>query len=171
MLFRPTFITLQVERCNVLVMGNNTTTNPLYNVMTQYLSLGRSMLKLHCILCVFDYCLSHGEPKFNTWVHHNCLNGIHYDSQGKILTNNTNNKIPYTIISYNIPSNINKQTNNNIMQDHASEGYTFGHLSLIQSLALDIPSGVATVRDWKNQASKKRERFLGVLFKAPLFLG
>ena len=46
------FITLQVGRCNVLAMGNNTTINPPYNVMTN-LSLGRSMLKLHCILCVF----------------------------------------------------------------------------------------------------------------------
>ena len=34
------------------------------------------MLKLHCILCVFDHCLSHGELKFNTWAHHNCLNVV-----------------------------------------------------------------------------------------------
>ena len=68
------FITLQVGRCNVLTMGNNKTTNPPYYVMTQNLSLGQSMLKLHCILCVFDHCLSHGELKFNTWAHHNCLN-------------------------------------------------------------------------------------------------
>ena len=47
------FITLQVGRCNVLSMGNNKTTNPPYNVMTLILSLGRSMLKLHCILYVF----------------------------------------------------------------------------------------------------------------------
>ena len=47
------FITLQVGRCNVLVMGNNKTTNQPYNVMTSNLSLGQSMLKLHCILCVF----------------------------------------------------------------------------------------------------------------------
>jgi len=47
------FITLQVGRCNVLAMGNNKTTNPPYNVMTLNLSLGRSMLKLHCILRVF----------------------------------------------------------------------------------------------------------------------
>ena len=47
-----TFITLYVGRCNFLIMWNNTTINPPYNVMTN-LSLGRSMLKLHCILCVF----------------------------------------------------------------------------------------------------------------------
>ena len=35
--------------------------------------------------------------------------------------------------------------------------YTFGHLSLIQNLALDIPSGVATMRDRKTWVlSKKR---------------
>ena len=56
------FITLQVGRCNVLVMGNNKTTNSPYNVMAYNLSLGRSMLKLHCIWCVFDHCLGHGEP-------------------------------------------------------------------------------------------------------------
>ena len=34
MSFGPTmFITLQVRRCNVLVMGNNKTSNPPYNVM------------------------------------------------------------------------------------------------------------------------------------------
>ena len=70
------FITLQVKRCNVLAMGNSKTTNPPNNVMTQNLSLGRSMLKLHCILCVFDHCLSHGEPKFNIWAHNNCLNVV-----------------------------------------------------------------------------------------------
>ena len=70
------FITLQVGRCNVLTMGNNKTTNPPYYVTTQNLSLGQSMLKLHCILCVFDHCLSHGELKFNTWAHHNCLNVV-----------------------------------------------------------------------------------------------
>ena len=69
-------ITLQVGRCNVLGMGNNETTNSTYNVMTSNLSLGQSMLKLHCILCVFDHCLSHGEPKFNTWAYHNCLNVV-----------------------------------------------------------------------------------------------
>ena len=46
------------------------------------------------------------------------------------------------------------------------QGYTFGHLSLIQSLALDIPSGVVTVRDHKLGASQKRDlgTFLGHLF-------
>ena len=44
---------LQVGSCNVLAMGNNKTTNPPYNVMTWNLSLGRSMLKLHRIMCVF----------------------------------------------------------------------------------------------------------------------
>ena len=52
-------------------------------------------------------------------------------------------------ILYNISSYINKQTNNYIMQDHAKQGYIFGHLSLIQNLALDIPSGVAIMRDRK----------------------
>ena len=42
------------------------------------------------------------------------------------------------------------------MQDHAKQGYIFGHLSLTQSLALDIPSGVTTVRDLES-ASQKRE--------------
>ena len=36
------------------------------------------------------------------------------------------------------------------MQEHAKQGYTFGYLSLIRSLALDIPSGVATMRDLKS---------------------
>ena len=70
------FITLQVGRCNVLVIGNNKTINPPYNVMTQNLPLDWSSLKLHCTLCVFDHCLSHGEPMFNTWAHHNCLNVV-----------------------------------------------------------------------------------------------
>ena len=55
------------------------------------------------------------------------------------------------------------------MQDHAKQEYIFGHLSLIRSLALDIPSRVATVRDLEN-ASQKREIFL-VLFRALIFLG
>ena len=42
------------------------------------------------------------------------------------------------------------------MQDHAKQGYTFGYLSLIRSLALDIPSKVTTVRDLES-ASQKRE--------------
>ena len=72
----------------------------------------------------------------------------------------------YNNISYNISTNINKQTNNNIMQDHAKQGYTFGHLSLIWNLVLDIPSGVATMRDCKLGASQKRDlgTFLGHLF-------
>ena len=37
------------------------------------------------------------------------------------------------------------------------EGYTFGHLSLIRNLALDIPSGVATVKDCKSASEKKRD--------------
>ena len=68
------FITLQVGRCNVLAMGNNETTKSPYNIMTQNLSLGRSMLKLHYNCVYLDHCLNGGEPKFNTWAHHNCLN-------------------------------------------------------------------------------------------------
>ena len=55
------------------------------------------------------------------------------------------------------------------MQDHAKQGYTFGHLSLIRSLALDIPSGVATVRDLEKKVPLKKE--IWVPFRAPLFLG
>ena len=33
------------------------------------------------------------------------------------------------------------------MQDHAKQKYIVGHLSLIRSLALDIPGKVATMRD------------------------
>ena len=55
------------------------------------------------------------------------------------------------------------------MQDHAKQGYTFGHLSLIWNLVLDIPSGVAGAsqkRDCKLGASQKRDlgTFLGHLF-------
>ena len=64
------------------------------------------------------------------------------------------NKILHHKILYNISSNINKQTNNNIMQDHAKQRYIFGHLSLIRSLAFNIPSGVATMRD---ASLKKRD--------------
>ena len=46
------------------------------------------------------------------------------------------------------------------MQDRAKQGYIFGHLSLIWSLALNISSGVAIVRDLEN-ASKKKE-ILGI---------
>ena len=51
------------------------------------------------------------------------------------------------------------------MQDHAKQKYIFGHLSLIRSLALDIPSRIATVRDM----SLKKD--IWVLFRATLFLG
>ena len=37
--------------------------------------------------------------------------------------------------------------------------YTFGHLSLIQRLTLDIPSRVATVRDGIPKKKKKKKRF------------
>ena len=82
------------------------------------------------------------------------------------------------------------------MQDHAKQRYIFGHLSLIQSLALDIPNGVATMRDfdekplkkerfevslgesplWETSTKsfpkkKKKEKKIRVPFKAPLFLG
>ena len=39
------------------------------------------------------------------------------------------------------------------------QGYIFGHLSLTQSLALDIPSRVITVRDW-NIRVLSQKRFL-----------
>ena len=42
------------------------------------------------------------------------------------------------------------------MQGHAKQGYTFGDLSLIRNLALDIPSGVATMRDLESASQKKR---------------
>ena len=32
------------------------------------------MLKLHYNCVYLDHCLNGGEPKFNTWAHHNCLN-------------------------------------------------------------------------------------------------
>ena len=57
------------------------------------------------------------------------------------------------------------------MQDYAKQGDTFDHLSLIRNLALDIPSGVAIVKDRQNWVPFKKERFFGVLFRAPLFLG
>ena len=43
------------------------------------------------------------------------------------------------------------------MQDYAKQWYIFGHLSLTRSLALDILSGVATIRDLKSCLSKKRD--------------
>ena len=52
------------------------------------------------------------------------------------------------------------------MQDHAKQKYIFGHLSLIWSLALDIPSEVAIMRD---TSLEKRE--IRVPFKVSLFLG
>ena len=45
------------------------------------------------------------------------------------------------------------------MQDHAKQRYIFGHLSLIRNLALDIPSGVATVRDLEKSAPQKKRDF------------
>jgi len=53
------------------------------------------------------------------------------------------------------------------MQKH---GYSFGNLSLIRSLSLDIPDGVTTVRDHPKGVTLKKEIF-GCLFKTPLFLG
>ena len=41
------------------------------------------------------------------------------------------------------------------MQDHAKQGYTFGHLSLIRMLTLDIPSGVATMRELEKSVPQK----------------
>ena len=46
------------------------------------------------------------------------------------------------------------------MQDHAEQEYIFGHLSLIRNLALDIPSGVAAVKDHQNWVPLKKERSL-----------
>ena len=43
------------------------------------------------------------------------------------------------------------------MQDHAKQGYIFGHLSLIRNLAFDIPSGVSIVRDLKKGVTQKRD--------------
>ena len=42
------------------------------------------------------------------------------------------------------------------MQGHAKQGYTFGDLSLIRNLALDIPSGVTTMRDLESASQKER---------------
>ena len=96
---------------------------------------------------------------------HTLLFGWHTQGQlGKDFNKQYKQQIPYTKISYNIPSN------NYIMQDHAKQGYIFGHLSLIRSLAINIPSGVAKVRDLEKGASQKREIFR-VVFRAPLFLG
>ena len=58
-------------------------------------------------------------------------------------------------------TNISRHKETNDQQNHAKsckrEGYIVGHLSLTQILALDIPSGVATVRDHKG--APKKERF------------
>ena len=43
------------------------------------------------------------------------------------------------------------------------QGYTFGHLSLIRNLALNIPSGVTTMRDRKTWCLSKKE--IWVLFQ------
>ena len=53
------------------------------------------------------------------------------------------------------------------MQDHAKQGYIFGHLSLIRNLALNIPGRVATVRDLDEKPLKK-ERFEVSLGESPL---
>ena len=39
------------------------------------------------------------------------------------------------------------------------QGYTFGHLSLTQSIALDIPSGIATMRDHNLRGCSQKKRF------------
>ena len=96
------------------------------------------------------------------WCIHCCLDGTHYERLGKILTTKTNNKI--NTPNYNIPSNINKQTNNYTMQDHAKQRYIFGHLSLIRSLALNMSS--TELPRWETTKigclSKKRD--FGVCF-------
>ena len=43
------------------------------------------------------------------------------------------------------------------MQDNAKQGYIFGHLSIIRTLALDILSEAAIVRDLESCLSKKRD--------------
>ena len=59
----------------------------------------------------------------------------------------------------------------NKQQYHAKscerQGYIVGHLSLTRRLALDIPSGVATVRDNKGAL---KNRFLGA-FKGTFLFG
>ena len=47
------------------------------------------------------------------------------------------------------------------MQNHAKQRHIFGHLSLIRSLALNIPSGVATVRDVTLKKKKDSGTFWG----------
>ena len=55
------------------------------------------------------------------------------------------------------------------MQDPAKKGYTFGHLSLTRSLALDVPSGVAIVRDHQNRGALEKE--IWVLFEGTSLFG
>ena len=55
------------------------------------------------------------------------------------------------------------------MQDNAKQRYIFGHLSLIRSLTLDIPNGVATVKDLDKKRPSKKE--IREPFRTPLFLG
>ena len=43
------------------------------------------------------------------------------------------------------------------MQDHANQGYTVCHLSLIRNFTLDISGGVTTVRDKEIRCSQKRD--------------
>ena len=44
------------------------------------------------------------------------------------------------------------------MQDHAKQRYIFDHLSLIRSLALDNPNGVAIVRDLDEKCPLKKKK-------------
>ena len=99
------------------------------------------------------------------YYYHKLLKGVHtllfrwhtLWQLGKDFNNQYKQQIPCTKISFNIPSNINKQTTNNIMQDHAKQMYIFGHISLIWSLALNISNGVATMRDLEKSSPQKRD--------------
>ena len=53
------------------------------------------------------------------------------------------------------------------MQDHAKQGYIFGHFSLTRNLALNIPSEIATVKDRESASQKKK--ILGALKDTSLF--
>ena len=105
-------------------------------------------------------------PPQNCWkgCMHCCLDGTHYDSLGKILTTKTNNKISYTTILCNIPSNINKQTNiNNIPCK------TKVHIWSLKSNTKLSRRHPQWSRHFERRVPQK-ERF-GYLFRAPLFLG
>ena len=56
------------------------------------------------------------------------------------------------------------------MQDHAKQGYIFGHLSLTRSLALDIPSVATTVKDCQKLGGCSQKIDLSTL-REPLLLG